>query len=236
MTEALKHILFSGAVVNFFLVIVGAGVGLLFRKGFPEKVKDTLMKAMSLCVLYVGISGLLSDGIKPLVMILSVAVGAVLGEWLDLDRQVNRLGAFVERKMGGANGTIAEGFVSATLLFCIGAMTIVGSINSGISGDNTVLYSKSVIDAISGMALASALGVGVLLSAVPVLVLEGGLTLLAVFISPWLSGNGDVITQISAVGSLLIIAIAMNMMGVTKIKVMNILPAVLLPPVFCLFL
>ncbi|MCQ2450297.1 MAG: DUF554 domain-containing protein [Clostridia bacterium] len=232
--DTIKTVLISGAVVNFVLVILGAGIGLLLRKGFSERIKDTLIKGMSLCVVYVGVSGLFDGGIKPLVMILSVAIGAVIGEWFDLDKQVNRLGKWVEHKMGGNDGKIAEGFVTATLLFCIGAMTVVGSIDSGISGDNTTLYSKSVIDAIAGMALASSLGFGVMLSAIPVLVLEGGLTLLAVAVKPLL--NGDVILQMSAVGSLLIIAIALNMMEVTKIKVMNILPAIFLPLLFCTFM
>ncbi len=232
--DTLFTVLRSGAVVNFALVIVGTGIGLLLRKGLSEKIKDTLIKGMALCVFYIGISGLFDKEIKPLVMILSVAVGAVFGEWIDLDHAVNRLGAFVERKMGGADGKIAEGFVGATLLFCVGAMTVVGSIESGLSGDNTTLYSKSVIDAISGMAMASALGFGVMLSAVPVLMIEGGLTLLAVAVKPVLTA--EIITQMSAVGSLLIIAIAFNMLGITKIKVMNLIPAILLPIVFCIFM
>jgi len=232
----LERILLSGAVVNCVLVIVGAAVGVLLRKGIPERVKETLVKGMALCVFYIGISGIIDSKIKPLVVIISMAVGCVLGELLDPDRMINRLGEKIEQRFnkGGKKVKITEGFVSATLLFCVGAMTVVGSIDSGISNDNTTLYSKSLIDAVSAIPMASALGIGVMLSSIPVLIIEGALTLLAVVVKPILTT--DSIVQMSAVGSLLIIAISLNMMGLTKIKVMNMLPAVFLPLALCLFM
>ena len=232
----LERILLSGAVINFALIILGGALGVLLRKGIPERVKETLVKGMSLCVLYVGVSGIIDSKIKPLVVIVSMASGCVIGELIDPDRMVNHLGEKLEQRFnkGGKSIKITEGFVSATLLFCVGAMAVVGSIESGIKGDNTTLYSKSLIDAVSAIPMASALGIGVMFSSVPVLVLEGALTVLAVVVKPVLTA--DCIVQMSAVGSLLIIAISLNMMGLTKIKVMNMLPAVFLPTVLCLFM
>lgn len=234
--DTVLNILKSGAVVNFFLVIVGGCVGMLLRKGIPERVRDTLMKGMAFCVMYIGISGLFEDNINPLIVVISTGIGAVLGELIDIDRLVNRLGQKIENRFSRGETGIAEGFVSATLLFCVGAMTVVGSIDSGISGDNTTLYSKSVIDCISGAVMASAMGAGVPIAAIPVLVIEGGLTLLASFVEPLLTDR--IIAHMSVIGSMLIIAIAFNMLdlGKTRIKVMNLLPAVFLPMLFCLFM
>ena len=236
MIDTVWNILKSGAVVNFFLVILGGGFGMLLRSGIPEKIRDTLMKGMAFCVMYIGISGLFEDNINPLIVVISTGIGAVLGEVIDIDRWVNRLGQKIEDRFSRGSSGIAEGFVSATLLFCVGAMTVVGSIDSGISGDNTTLYSKSVIDCIAGAVLASAMGVGVPLAAIPVLIIEGGLTVLASFVEPILTDR--IIAHMSVIGSMLIIAIAFNMLdlGKTRVKVMNLLPSVFLPMLFCLFM
>lgn len=234
MEELIKRIIFSGAVVNFVLVVIGSAIGMLLKGGLPERIRDTLVKGMSLCVIYIGITGLFEDGTKPLVVLISMALGSILGELLDLDAKLNRLGQALERKFKAKDGQsrITEGFVSATMLFCVGAMTVVGSIDSGVSADNTTLYSKSVLDLVSSVALASGLGFGVMLSSVAVLVIEGGLTVIAALCGPML--NTDVITQMSVVGSMLIIALGLNMMGLTRLKVMNYLPAIFLPLLLCL--
>lgn len=225
----------SGAFVNFILVLIGSSIGMLLKRGIPEKIQKTLVSAVALCVLYIGVTGLFEDDVNALIVIISVALGAVVGQALDLDGRINRFAQKIENKVkkeGGESGKIAEGFVSATLLFCVGAMTVVGSIDSGVSGDNTTLYSKSVIDLISSAVLASSLGFGVVLSSLGVLAIEGALTLLAVVVQPILTTC--VVAHMSVIGSLLIIAIALNMLGVTKIKVMNIIPAVFLPIMLCL--
>lgn len=226
----------SGAFVNFILVILGSVIGMLLKKGIPEKVQKTLISAVALCVLYIGVTGIFESDINALVIIISMALGAVIGQVLDLDGLLNKFAGKIESKFksGDENGKIAEGFVSATLLFCVGAMTIVGSIESGVSGDNATLYSKSVIDCISAAVMASSLGFGVMLSGIGVLVIEGGLTLLANVVEPVLTTY--VVSHISVIGSLLIIAIALNMLKITNIKVMNIVPAVFLPLLFCLFM
>ena len=231
------EVLTSGAVVNFILVILGSAVGLIFKKGLPERICNTLTCAMALCVFYIGVTGVFEDGIRPLIVILSGGIGAVIGELIDLDKLVNRLGGAIERKVnkGKENASpVAEGFVTATLIFCVGAMTVVGSIDSGVSGDNTTLYSKSLIDCITAVVLTSSLGIGVMLSCFSVLLIEGGLTLLATVVGPMLSA--DVVSHMSVIGSLLIVAIALNMLKITKIKVMNLLPAVFIPLVLCLFM
>ena len=231
--QTVKTILLSGAFINFILVILGALVGLIFKKGIPQKIKNAVVTGMGLCVLLIGIDGMLNNDTNILIIIISVALGVIIGELLDIDGFINKLSLKLEKIINRKNGTtkIAEGFVSATLLFCIGAMTIVGSIESGINGNNTTLYSKSVIDCISAIPLASTFGLGVLLSCLPVLIIEGGLTLLAVVVSPILTQ--EIILHMSVTGSILITALSLNMLGVTKIKVMNFVPAIFLPIIIC---
>ena len=231
MGSGFIKVLTSGAVVNFFTVIAGTFVGLLFKKGIPERVKTTLMNGMALCVMYIGVTGLLEKNINVLIIIASFAVGSVIGELIDFDGIVNKLGLKLENKLGKGETKIADGFVTSTLLFCVGAMTVVGSIDSGISGDNSTLYSKSVIDGIAAIALTSSMGIGVILSALSVLFIEGSITLLAVFVAPVLTETA--VAHMSLVGSLLIISLSINMLGLTKIKVMNYLPSIFLPLLIC---
>ena len=172
-----------------------------------------------------------SDTLK---LILSVVIGALLGELLDLDGKIQRLGAWVERRFSKEAGgvSIAEGFVTASLMFCVGAMTIVGSLQSGLTGDHQMLFTKSMLDFVSSMIFASSLGLGVLFAAGFVLVFQGGVAMLAGLAAPFL---GDaVIAEMTCVGSVLIIGLGLNMLGLTKLKVMNYLPAIFLPIVLCL--
>ncbi len=235
MESTVGTVLLSGAVVNFFLVILGTFLGLLFKKGLPERIQNVLMTGMAFCVFYIGVTGIFDEKANILVIIACMAIGSVIGELIDLDKLVNKIGERIENKFNknGSNLSIAKGFVSATLLFCVGAMTIVGSIDSGINGDNATLYSKSVIDCVAAMALTSSLGFGVIFASLSVLFIEGGLTLLATVVSPILTEY--IISQMSVIGSLLIVALSLNMLGITKIKVMNFVPAILLPLILCLF-
>ena len=235
MESTVGTVLLSGAVVNFFLVILGTFLGLLFKKGLPERIQNVLMTGMAFCVFYIGVTGIFQEKANILVIIACMAIGSVIGELIDLDKLVNKIGESIENKFNknGSNLSIAKGFVSATLLFCVGAMTIVGSIDSGINGDNATLYSKSVIDCVAAMALTSSLGFGVIFASLSVLLIEGGLTLLATVVSPILTEY--IISQMSVIGSLLIVALSLNMLGITKIKVMNFVPAILLPLILCLF-
>lgn len=226
-----------GTFVNTVAVIIGGSIGLLLKKGLPERIADTIMKGIGLCVLYIGIDGCL-EGNNALITILSAAIGALIGELLDLDGKINRLGGWLERKTSKTaideKNTIAKGFVSASLLFCVGAMTIVGSLNSGLSGDHQMLYTKSLLDFIAAIIFASSLGFGVLFSALFVLVYQGSITLLAGFVAPFLTDV--VIAEMTCIGSVLIMGIGLNMLGITKLKMMNYVPAIFLPILLCTFM
>ena len=219
-----------GVLVNVGTVVLGALAGLLFKKGIPEKVSKAAMIGLGVCTLYIGISGSL-EGENVLLVIASVVLGAIVGTLLDIDGKINILGQKVEQKFKkGENTTsVAEGWVTATLLFCVGSMTVTGSITAGLTGDHSILVTKAMLDLVSAMMLASSLGAGVLLSAVSVLVIQGGLVLLSSLLSPFLSAGA--INEMTCVGSLLIIMIGTNLMGLSKIKVADYLPAILFAPI-----
>ncbi len=223
-----------GTIVNTIAVIIGAFLGLLLKKGLPERLQDSIMKGLGLCVLFIGISGAL-EGQNTLIAILSIAIGTVIGEAIDIDRRLNHLGQLLESRFSkaGSEQTVARAFVTSSLLFCVGAMTIVGSLQSGLTGDHEMIYTKSLLDGISSIIFASSLGYGVLFSAVAVFVYQGAIVLLAQWVAPLLSES--VIAEMTCTGSLLIIALGFNMLGLTKIKVANYLPALFIPIILCLF-
>ena len=225
-----------GTIVNTIAVIIGAGIGMFLKKGIPEKLADTMMKGLGLCTLFLGISGSL-DGQNSLILIISIVAGALIGEGIDLDAKLNQLGQWLENKFKSKDGSkvsIAEGFVSASLLFCVGAMTIVGSLQSGLQGNHEMLFNKSMLDFVAAIIFASTMGVGVMLSAAFVLVYQGAITLLAQWVAPVLSDV--VIAEMNCVGNVIIIGLAMNMLGISKFKVMNFVPAIFLPILLCRFM
>jgi len=221
-----------GVVVNTLTVAVGSLVGLFFKRALSEKISDALMKALSLCVLYIGISGALK-GSNTLVLIVSMVVGTLIGSLIDIDKLVNKLANKLQEKVKGSN--VAEGFIGGSLLFCVGAMTVLGSLESGLTGDNTTLFTKSLLDLVSSCLLASTLGVGVLLSAGYVFVFQGAIVLLASVIAP-LINDPYVIAEMTCVGSVMIVGLSLNMLGVTRIKLLNSLPAIFLPILLCRFM
>ena len=225
-----------GTIVNTIAVIIGAAIGMFFKKGIPQKLSDTMMKGLGLCTLFLGISGSL-DGQNSLILIISIVVGALIGEGIDLDAKLNRLGNWLENKFKSRDGekiSIAEGFVSASLFFCVGAMTIEGSLQSGLQGNHEMLFNKSMLDFVAAIIFASTMGVGVMLSAVFVLIYQGAITLLAQWVAPVLSDV--VIAEMNCVGSVIIIGIALNLLGITKLKVMNYVPAIFIPIILCQFM
>lgn len=177
-----------GVLVNALAILAGGSVGLLAKKGIPEKITNAIMTAIALCVIYIGVSGMLK-GENTLVLIVSMVLGTAVGTLLDLDGRIERLGGRIERRFqrGGKRPPIAEGFVTASLLFCVGAMAILGSFNAGLKQDNELLFTKSLLDGISSCMLSVSLGLGVLFSSVPVFVYQGLLALLAHVIAPLLS-------------------------------------------------
>ena len=218
-----------GTLINCAAIILGSAVGLLFRKGMKKKISDTVMQGVGLCVILIGLSGALETQ-NTLLVIISMVIGGVVGAWIDIDDKMNRLGAFAQRKLtreGDEGNTFAKGFVTASLIFCVGAMAVVGALDSGIRGDHSTLIAKSMLDGITSMILASTLGIGVMLSAVPILLYQGGIALLGTVIAPFLST--EVITEMSAVGGLLITGIGINMTLEKDLKVANLLPAILVP-------
>jgi len=219
-----------GVIVNVITVILGSCIGLLLKKGIPERVSIAAMTGLGACTLYIGISGSLC-GENVLIVIASVVAGVIAGTLLNIDGTINRLAQKVDArfKKEGQKVSVAEGIVSATLLFCVGSMTVTGSIQAGLTGDNSVLITKATLDFVSSMMLASSLGIGVLLSSVAVFIIQGGLVLLAELVEPFMSTGA--INEMTCVGSILIIMIGTNLMGITKIKVADYLPAILFAPI-----
>lgn len=225
-----------GTIVNTAAVIIGAAVGMILKKGLPEKMADTLMKGLGLCTLFLGISGSLK-GENTLVLILSMVVGTVIGEAIDLEDKIHRLGVWIEGRFAGKNEgrvSIAEGFVTASLLFCVGALAIVGSLQSGLQGNHEILYNKSMLDFVAAIIFASSLGVGVMFAAAFVFVYQGSITLLSQWVAPFLTDS--VINEMTCVGSVIIMGLALNMLGITKLKVMNYVPAIFMPILIYLIL
>ena len=219
-----------GVIVNVITVRRGSWMGLWFKKGIPEKVSTAAMIGLGACTLYIGISGSLC-GENVLIVIASVVLGAISGTLVNIDGAINTLAKYVETKFkkDGQSISLAEGLVTATLMFCVGSMTVTGSIQAGLTGDNSVLITKATLDFVSSMMLASGLGFGVMLASVSVFIIQGGLVLLAGLIAPFMSAGA--INEMTCVGSILIIMIGTNLMGITKIKVADFLPAIILAPV-----
>ena len=219
-----------GVIVNVITVIIGSCVGLLFKKGIPERVSSAAMIGLGGCTLYIGISGSLC-GENPLIVIASVVLGAISGTLLNIDGAINKLAKTVETKFkkDGQKFSVAEGLVTATLLFCVGSMTVTGPLQAGLTGDNSVLITKATLDLVSSMMLASSLGIGVLLASVSVFVIQGGLVLLAGILAPLMSAGA--INEMTCVGSILIVMIGTNLMGISKIKVADFLPAIVFAPI-----
>lgn len=239
-----------GSIVNTLAIVVGSFTGLFFMllaqrcapsvasrfSDLGTRIQTIVMQGLALCVLYIGFSGSLS-GQNGLLIILSMVIGSVLGELLDLDRRMKSLGSWVERHctrlLPDSTGTqsIADGFVTASLLYCVGAMSVVGALQDGLTANHTTLFAKALLDGISSIFFAASLGIGVLFSAVAVFLYQGTIALSASLLQPFLVDS--VIAEMTCVGSLLIIALGLNMLNLTKIKVMNMVPAIFVPIFLC---
>ena len=224
-----------GVLTNTLAVLVGSFIGLLCKKGFPKSISEAAMLGIGLCTIYIGVSGSLK-GNNTMVVIVAIVLGSILGTGIDIDKRLSNLAEWVERKatskkntgMDKQRGSIAEGFITASLLFCIGAMTIVGSLNAGLFGDNEMLFTKSALDFISSILLSVSLGIGVLFSAAFVFIFQGALVLFAELLRPLLTEIA--ISDLTCVGSILIIGLGLNLVGATKLKIANYLPALLFAP------
>lgn len=205
------------------------------NRGIAPRFHERIMQGIGLCVLMIGISGALEES-DTIIVILSMVTGIIIGEAFDFDGMIINLANKVDQKVNPNNEgvSVAQGFVSAFLLFCIGSMVIVGSLESGLQGDNATLYTKSLMDGISSLLLASSLGAGVLLSSIPILIIEGGLIIFASFLEPVLSTY--TINHMIVVGSILLIGLAMNLLKLTEFQILNFTPAIFMPILFGLFL
>lgn len=234
-----------GTLINVVLILVGCAFGLILRKGLPVRLQSTVMQALGLAVIFIGISGTLEAVLSSdtagvihvdgtMCVVISMAIGGLIGSALDIEKRLDQLGKFAERKMGSlaqGQGSISKGFVTASLVYCVGAMAIVGSINSGIRGDHSMLITKGILDGVSAIIFTSTLGIGVALSAVAVLVYQGVISLLATWLAPVLTTA--MINGMSAVGGLLIMGIGFNMIyDDHHISVGNLLPAIFIPLIY----
>lgn len=218
-----------GTIVNGLLIIIGTLLGKLLNR-IPEGMKGTVMHAIGLAVMVLGLQMGFKSG-NFLIVILSLVFGAVIGEYFDLEGKLNKLGDWIESKVGNekGHGGISQGFVTATLIFVIGAMAIIGALDSGIRGDHDVLYTKSIIDGFTALILTTTLGIGVIFSAIPVMVYQGAIALFATQIDRLIPQAlmDSFILEMTATGGVMIFAIGLNLIGLTKIRVANLLPGIL---------
>ncbi|MGE6400282.1 membrane protein [Bacillus mycoides] len=218
-----------GAVVNGVCIIIGTLFGKLFSN-IPESMKGTIMHAIGLTVAALGLQMALKSE-NFLVVILSLVIGAVIGEWLQLEERLTHLGEWLENKVGSkGKGSISEGFVTATLIFAIGAMGVLGALDSGIRGNHDILFTKAIIDGFISIILTTTLGIGVVFSAIPVILYEGGIAVFATQINSFVPKElmNQFIVEMTATGGIMIFAIGLNLLGFIKIKVANLLPGILM--------
>ena len=219
-----------GSVMNALLIVIGSLVGRVFKE-IPEQTKQTVMSIIGLAIALLGLQmGFESNNF--VVIVISLVIGAVIGEMLNLEGKFQKFGLTVERLLGvkNAKGTIAQGFVTASLIFCIGSMAVIGALDSGLRHDHNVLITKGIIDGFLSIVLSSTLGIGVLLSAVPIFFYEGGLSLLAQWISDYIpqAAIDLFVKEMTATGGVMILAIGLNVAGITKIRVAKLLPALIM--------
>lgn len=215
-----------GTLANTLGALVGSMLGLLLGKRLPERVGDAVIQAFGLLTIFLGITGAMEMQ-NVLVVILSLAIGTMIGEALDLQKRMEQFSTWMQEHFGGKESNFSKAFVTATLLSCAGAMGIVGALQGGLIGNHTMLYTKAIIDAISFFFLAASLGLGVVVASGSILVYQGSIVLLAMAMGPFLSDA--MVTEMGAVGSLLLVGLGLNILGASKLRLMNYIPAIFLP-------
>ncbi|MGE7546176.1 DUF554 domain-containing protein [Sporosarcina newyorkensis] len=217
-----------GSVFNVLTIVVGTLIG-RFLHGIPERMKETIMYGIGLAVVTIGLQ-MTFESTQIVIVIISIVIGAIIGEWVDLDQKINRLGQWIEGKLPARKEGpgIAQGFVTGTLIFCVGSMAIIGAIDSGLRNDHNVLVMKGILDGFTSIILSSTLGIGVAFSAVPVLLYQGSITFLSTFISRFVPDDllQFFISEMTATGGLMIAAIGLNLIGLTKMRVANFIPGI----------
>ena len=227
-----------GTIVNVITVIIGGFIGILLKKNIKSEIMDNVMKAEGVAVLIIGMNGVLTNMLSVgeggkivdnggLVLLISLALGAFIGEVLKIDDRLNGLGTWVEKKV--RSDGFSKGFVSAFVIFCVGSMSIIGAVNDGLSGDSSVLLVKRTLDFITAMVLASTMGIGVVFACVPLFAYQGMISLFASYIKPVIESSPEMMIQFSMVGYAIIMCIGINFIAGQKIKTANLLPAMLVP-------
>ncbi len=214
-----------GTIINVAAILIGGTVGLLFSKRFPKRLSETALEVMGLFTLLVGI-GMALQGKETIFILISLALGAMIGEGINIEKRLDEFGMWIEKRLLVKEGSPAKGFIYASLVFCVGSMAIVGSITDGVSGDYSILFTKAMMDGIIAIPFAAGMGFGVLGSALSILVYQGSLTLLAKLLQPIF--NPGVVRELTAVGGVIVMGIGINIMGLKKIRVGNFLPALIL--------
>lgn len=232
-----------GTIVNSAAIIAGGTLGSLLKSGLPERYRETMMQALGLSILIIGLSGCFQGILKItasgtldrqfiMLMIFSLLIGGLAGEFMNIEGGLDRFGSWIQGRFARNSGSFGEGFVTASLMFCVGAMAIVGSLEDGLTGNTSTLYAKSILDCMLAVVFGAALGIGVAFSAIPVFIYQGTITLLAGAAKAWLTDS--VILQTSLVGSVLITGIGLNVLEIKKMKVGNLLPAIFIPLIYYL--
>lgn len=220
-----------GSLVNGGAIVVGGLVGMFAGKLLPERLRTSVMAALSLMTIGIAVPGLLKSS-NALIPIISMVIGTIIGELLNIDAAVNKLGENLQKRFSGSR--VTEGFVTGSLVFAVGALAVMGPLQSGLQHQHDLLFSKSVIDGVASIVFASTLGLGVALSGLMVFAVEGSIALLASVVAPYL--GEAVVNEITFVGSLLIVGISLNLLGITKLRILNMVPAILLPILLCRFM
>lgn len=222
-----------GTIVNAAAIVVGAVLGLIIKGRFTQRFREIVTQATGMAVLFIGANGAITQLMLPernaVLFVASLVIGGLIGEGLDIEGKLKRLGDFLEG-LCGAKGGVSKSFVSASLLFCVGSMAILGALQGGLQRDYSILFTKSILDGVTSVIFASSLGFGVLFSAFSVFIYQGAITLLAGVIAPYISN--DILREMSLVGGILITALGIDMLGLRQMKVGNLLPAIAVPVVY----
>jgi len=222
-----------GTIVNFSAIIAGSVLGVILKERFPLNIQETIMKGLSLAVVLIGLDMAMQTN-NLLVVIFSLVIGGIVGEVIDIEKRLQKIGEYFKNKFKKNNDLFVQGFVQASLVFCVGAMAIMGAIQDGLNNDPSILFNKSMLDGVASIAFSATFGIGVLFSAFPVLIYQGSIALFASIIQQYLSEV--MINEMTATGGLLILAIGFNIMGMTKIRVGNLLPSLLVAVFLAMFI
>jgi uncharacterized membrane protein YqgA involved in biofilm formation len=215
-----------GSVVNAAAIIVFGVIGSFLKKGIPKRYGDLVIAALGFFTVMLGVNFAMKLE-HPLVVIFSLVIGAAIGEWIDIEKRMDNFGNKVQNRLKGFKGNFSQGFVTSSLLFCVGSMAIMGSLQSGLANNHDTLYTKAVMDGVISVVFASTLGIGVAASALPVFIYQGAITLLAAFLQPYLSTA--VVVEMTAVGGILLMGVGSNILEIKKVRVGNLIPAIFLP-------